>query len=738
MPKILILFWLASSFSLVAQTNRLNVVFQDAQGNPLPHALAGGLNNPQFSTVDLDGNGINDLLYFDRQGQIVVPFLHDNNSNSLGYTFAPQYANRFPEFRNFMLLRDYNCDGIKDIFAYQHDPLTGRSGIAVYQGFRDAQNKIEFREIKKIITFHQLHRTNYSTLLVSNIDLPAIDDIDGDGDLDILLFNSAGGYIDWFRNESQELGLGCDSLLYVLQDDCWGRLFESGISQSLDLSPRFDSCAKRNNWVALRQARHSGSTLLTLDMDNDGDKELILGDLSFNNLNLLTNNGRADSALMTSQEIYFPQNSTFANIAIFPAAFYEDVNNDGKKDLLAAPNIEGNSFNNQAWYYENTGSSQQAVFSFQQNNFLVDGMVDLGSYAAPAWVDLNGDSLLDLVIGNHYEFASPTSQDCYLVHYQNIGSRQQPVLKLVNSDFAQLKQYNLQRLVPSFGDLDADGDPDLMIGLQDGKLIYIENQGTINSPSFVGLSPNFGTIDVGQNACPQLVDADRDNDLDLIIGERNGNINYYENTGNNTTAIFSQIPTTATFGFVDTRQPNQLDGNSAPQLVDIGGVHHFFVGNQSGKLWHYTHIDSNLMGTFTKQNSSLDQIDEGDVSILAIADINQDSYVDIMIGNKRGGLGLYTQTLFSSISKINLETQNSFNLFPNPATSILKIEFLYAINSKISIEVCNLLGQTLIHDTQWLHKKTKFPISSLASGSYFLKIITNQTAFTKLFIKQEK
>lgn len=592
--KYLLLIWTnLIPFFLFAQPVNLTVSFQDLNGDAYDFALTGGLNNPQFSAIDLDGDGVKDLVYFDRQGFVVVPFLNGGTANTVDYTYAPEYSYRFPKVERWMLLRDYNCDLLEDLFAYKYDSNTGKVSITVYETSRDVQNKVEFTMVKNIIEFHLKGQTQLYNLFNSTVDLPAVDDIDGDGDMDILNFNSSGGYIEMFKNESQENGFGCDSLIFVFNDNCWGRIYESGVSEFIDLSPVIDSCPGYPGWNPIKAARHAGSTLLTIDMDNDGDKELMLGDLSFKNINLLTNGGNADTAHLTTQEMFFPQNSSYVNIDIFPAVFNVDVNNDGAKDLIAAPNIGGNAEDDQNWYYQNTGTAISPVFTFQQNDFLVDEMIDLGTGSAPAFFDYNGDGLMDIVVGNDFRFVNSFLQESFLYLYENIGSATQPVYRLINTDFADLKQYNLSRLTPTFGDLDNDGDKDLLLGGEDGKLIYIVNQGTVTAPVFTTITTNFSNIDVGQKSVPQLVDADRDGDLDMIVGERNGNINYFENTGTASSAVFSATATSETFGFIDAKLPGTLEGNSVPHLVDVNGVFHFFVGNEAGEIWQYNNVDGN-------------------------------------------------------------------------------------------------------------------------------------------------
>ncbi len=721
---------------LFAQPMHLNVPFQSANSNVYDFPLTGGLNNPQFSEIDLNGDGIKDLVYFDRQGDVVVPFLNGGTSNTVDYSYAPEYAHRFPEVENWMLLRDYNCDFIEDLFAYRYDSNTGEAGITVYEATRDVQNNIVFTKVKNIIHYHLKQQTQLLNLFNSPMELPAIDDIDGDGDLDILNFSASGGYIEMYKNESQENGYGCDSLIYVFNDDCWGRIFESNAgSNYLNLSPDIDSCSHNQGWSPVKSSLHFGSTLLTLDMNNDGTKELIIGDLTYPNLSLLSNSGNPDTAYMTNVDYLFPQNSTAVNINAFPAAFYVDVNNDGAKDILAAPNTGSNSVDDENWYYSNTGTANFPVFTFQQKDFMVNEMIDLGTGSAPAFVDYNSDGLMDIVVGNDYSFINTSTEETYLVLYENTGTVNAPAYTLADTNFANIKQYNQRRLKPAFGDLDNDGDQDMILGTENGQLIYVANLGTAGTPSFPGISANYSSIDVGQNSTPQLIDVDRDGDLDLIIGELRGNINYYENTGTPAAAVFSNTATSETFGFIDAKLPGYLEGNSAPFLFDIAGEYHFFVGNEVGELWHYNNVDGNIMGAFTRVNSTLDSLDEGEESIVTIANINDDEALEILIGNKRGGLSLYSEFLLSGIHSLS-SAKNSLSLFPNPGAAFINIVFEKAVNSEASIIISNLQGQIVKQKNSWIDQNTELDIFRLPPGIYILTVETAKGTFTKKMIKR--
>ena len=719
--------FLCLSATIEAQLQRPNIPVQRMNGAPYLHPWAGGLNNPQFSEVDIDGDGVKDLFVFDRVGNVPLTFINGGTANTIDYSFAPEWRSQFPStLQNFVLLRDYNCDGLEDLFTYYYNTNTGEAGISVYKASRNGANLVEYQLAKDILRFNLKGQTQLFNLYVSTIDIPAIDDIDGDGDLDILTFNPSGGYVELYQNNSVENGWNCDSLRFVYADNCWGRFYESGVNINLDLSPNIDSCYGWNNWSPLRPSnnsgpRHAGSTLLTLDMDNDGDKELILGDLTFDNLNLITNGGNSDTAFASAQEVNFPQNSTTVAIDIFPAAFFLDVNNDNKKDLIASPNFDNISVNDRvAWLYTNSQSTTQPLFNYQQQDFLVDEMIEHGSTAAPSFVDFDGDGLLDLVIGNYGIRVNASTYRTRLVAYQNIGTSTTPIFKLFSLDFASLQQYNFKRLAPSFGDMDNDGDLDMVIGQEDGTLLYVQNTGTATSPSFA--TPfQYTNIDVGQHATPTLANIDRDGDLDLIIGERNGNINYYENTGTASLAAFSTTANTETFGFIDARMPGFSEGNSAPIVWDNNGSYHLFVGNETGQVWVYTNIEGNLLGTFQQLSGPHDSISEGKQSILAVADLTNDGQPELVVGNKRGGVAIFSAPLPSSVKPSFMAHNFDAKIWPNPTTGSIFLAFDDVLPETISLELYDVLGH-LIKDAELPMGIDTYEmlVDELHTGLYFL------------------
>ena len=674
----------------------------------LENAWNGGINSSQFSEVDLNLDGVKDIIVFDRSGNKLSPYLNINGK----FIFSPQYRESFPKIENWMLSEDYDCDGKNDIFTYS------TAGISVYRN----NSNLELSFILKDSLLK--NNTSGQHIYVSPVDIPAIVDIDYDGDIDILTFDIAGGFVHYFKNTSIENYNNCEYLEFDFADGCWGDFFEGINSYTLNFNCQ---CTPITNIYNNNKSKHAGSTLLAIDVDNDNDRDLILGDVSFNNLNLLINGGDNQNAIITSVDTAFPQNNLntiAADIHIFPSAFYIDASNDGVKDLIVTSNMRNNSENfKSCWLYENSGTNINPNFNFIQKDFLQGSGLDFGENAHPTLFDLNKDGLLDLFIGNygyHLPNGTPISKIAY---YQNTGTLQSPEFTLITEDFEGISNLNLNttlntpalNLFPSFGDLNDDSNEDLIIGDSDGKVHFLIN----NGGNFSINTPNFENIDVGYFATPQIIDVNRDGLNDLIIGNKKGTISYFENMGTQTSPIFNNE--ISNWGGIDVDSSLTQNGFSSPMLIDINGEYFLFVGSYSGKTYLYNNIDGNLNGTFTELNSINNNVWEGGKNSVTVGDINNDNLVDLLIGNQSGGLALFKGD--TSIYNSNSNDINIINVFPNPSS-----DYIYINNPKKRlIVVFNSLGKI-----ELTSRNEKIDIQKLSPGLYYVR---NENQFSK-FIKK--
>jgi len=695
------------SFSQMVLNRDTSLTFLE-NGQEFSSPLSGGINAGQFSNIDLNLDGVMDIVVFDKSGNKLSPFINDNGD----FIYTPKYRTNFPNLHDWVLLVDYNCDGKNDIFTYSS------GGMAVY--LNTSTTELEFTLITPLVLSD--YGSNNLNIYISPVDIPAIADIDYDGDLDVLTFSILGGFVEYHKNMSMELYGNCDSLVYEFSESCWG-LFYEGLNSYILNCPSCICPQITNTTPTNAKQKHAGSTLLAIDVDNDNDKDLVLGDISYNNLNLLINGGDNQNAIMTAVDSVFPQNysnTLAAEMHVYPASYYIDVTNDGVKDLIVTTNSENNSENFEScWLYENTGQNTSPDFNFIQKDFLQENMIELGTSAFPTFYDYNTDGLLDLVIGN-YGYHNPNNDPASsLALFENIGNDSIPKYNLINRDWLGLSTTNLNttlnipalNLSPTFSDLDGDGNKDLIVGDADGKVHFFTN----NGGNFQITNPNYQNIDVGQFAQPQIIDVNRDGLNDLIIGEQDGTINYLPNSGTTTNAIFDTIITN--WGGVDVDQSYISTGFSNPTLYDSSGVYQLFVGSFSGNIYQFTNIDNNLNGQFTAVNSTSSNIWDGGKSALALADINNDNNPDMIVGNLSGGISFFSSdTLLTdtTITNVSNQTKNiDFTIYPNPA----KTNFTIKSSETGTVTIKNLLGNT-IYNKKKTEDILKVNISQFSKGIY--------------------
>ncbi len=710
------------------------------EGFALWNPLSGGLNNPQFSEVDLNNDGIKDLFIFDRDGSVVLTFENGGTPNQIDYTINPALKVNFPEMKNWAMLRDYDLDGIMDLFCYSIVP--GIGGMSVFKGSYDSNNILEFTLVQDYLKFPAFNGLLIN-LYISSQDFPAVDDIDNDGDMDVLTFGSFGGYLEFYENQSADLGYGGDSLIFLMVDECWGRGYESGIYNELELSPKLDSCPRKNGGFIGQKGVHVGSNILTWDMDNDNDRELFLGDISFSEILFAKNNaGNPDTAWFVDQESDFPSYDLSADIHLFPAMFGLDVDNDGLKDFVASPGLSNISMDVEvAWFYKNVTNNQFPAFNFVKKDLVSGGMIDIGAESIPVFFDHNGDGLLDLVLGGYGRYNRTTGgHDASVSLFENIGTTMNPAYRLINSDYGGLSALGENAFHPTFGDFDGDGDQDMVIGEYEGRLRYLENMDNGNGiASFPVITSNWLGIDVGYYNAPYAIDLNQDGLLDLVIGERNGFVNYYENQGSASSPNLVEV--NDSLGLMDGRTPllGYPSGHSSVVFNNEAGNLYAYLGTAQGVIRKFlVDQDSLYAGGFTMVDGDFGMIREGLRSKIAVADLNSDGAYDYLIGNKRGGISLYSaQSISSPPTSVEelVVSAIEFSIWPNPANDILNIGIEQYNREEMRLRIINALGQQIMSAP--IDGNRMVNVANLTAGVYFVELsVDHSMVGVQKFIKE--
>ncbi|MBI1305761.1 MAG: T9SS type A sorting domain-containing protein [Bacteroidetes bacterium] len=728
--------------------------FRDQNGNTLSLATVGGFNQPQFYVIDINNDGIKDLFVFDRSGSKVTSLIKDENGK---YTHQPEYDQIFPKFSSWVVFRDYDGDGKEDLW-YRDDE---NQNITLYRNTTaNDDSQIHFTLVSSVLRAYN-HGTpplDTSDLYCDGTNIPAIEDVDGDGDIDFLTLQKYGAGITLFRNVTVENSLPLDPPVFIEADVCWGDFQEGDQTNEIFL--------QRNQWCWKKLKKHAGgSSLLLLDGDEDGDMDLVLGNAGFSNLIYLTNGKKNLNMKLDSMIAYdnkFPSNTKQAKMTAFPAPFYQDLDGDGVKDLLVAVNYTdktsgyfretGNIF-----MYQNTGKNNKPNFVFKDSAFLARDAVDFGSHTAPVLWDMDGDGDQDLIIATNGDWGLTADVHDRLVLFENIGTSTKAIFQMADNNFLNLEKDSIGRMVPTIGDLNKDGKPELLIGEVNGTLRLYNLLGSGKSTTAQLVSKNSFNIDVGSAATPHIADVDGDGDADLLIGCYEGNTFYFRNDATGTIPAFTLA--SDTFGglmanrkisqyFYDETRDTFYDslvyfsiGYSAPFIADLdtNGDPEFILGSEDGIFKIVRDIRKNAGSNFkafdninySTRTGTCYNYSVGKSGIAAVADLDGDGIKDMIVGNYRGGIQYMRGTQKCNTYTVGIPDIKTAQIvmFPNPTNGT--IHFSGLSSSKAHLEIYGLNGEVVMQKD--FDTNDEVNVNHLSAGIYFVKVYSGRNVFqTKL------
>ncbi|EPR69397.1 T9SS type A sorting domain-containing protein [Cyclobacterium qasimii] len=329
--RLLILFTLFYNIAK-AQYNfafETNLEVLDENGEVLPMPFAGGINAAQLQQFDSNNNGEEELVIWDINSGNIKVF----EKNGTAYRFLPGGSYLFPEDVNaFLLLVDFDGDGKKDLFT--GSPF----GIKAYKNITPQDSAIPVWEVAQSF----LRLENGSNLTANILDIPLIEDLDQDGDLDVLTFNFASGdFLEYYQNTSMERNGSPDIDQFKASQNHWGN-FE--FCDCGDISFGFTCGGSPISNARLEAERlktlHSGGhSLLYKDLNQDGIKDLLMGRDECNSLYFLANEGTDIAPVFTSISTSIPQFGQLPQFPIFHAAYVLE------EDLIVSSHSSATSYN---------------------------------------------------------------------------------------------------------------------------------------------------------------------------------------------------------------------------------------------------------------------------------------------------------------------------------------------------------------------------------------------------------
>ncbi|MDO9169561.1 MAG: FG-GAP-like repeat-containing protein [Methylobacter sp.] len=664
-------------------------IFNFQSSNPFGLSNVGAYASPTFVDIDGDGdldafvgNSVGNILFFENTGSASSAAFASRITNPFGLSAVG--SNASPTF--------VDIDGDGDLDAFVGN-TAGEIWFFRNTPHSSAPNTPVF----------SLEATNpFGLSNVGNFAAPTFVDIDGDGDLDAFVGNRAGE-ICFFRNtpHSSAPNTPVFSLEatnpFGLSDVKWNasptfvdidgdgnldafvvnnfgeiRFFRNTPHSSAPNTPVFS--LETTNLFGLSDVGSNASPTF-VDIDGDGDLDAFVGNMHGNTLFFLnepppgvniaqtggstavTEGGATDTytlvlnAAPTAEVTITLDNTnkqvtsdvatltfTTANWNVAQTVTVTAVNDsvgEGKHSGVIKHTVTSTGSN-----YDNLAIGN-VIVAITDNDLPVGnptfntpstnpfGLSKVGTYASPTLVDIDGDGDLDAFVGNR-------AGD--ILFFENTGSASSPVFAAPSTNPFGLSNGGWSAS-PTFVDIDGDGDLDAFVGNWNGDILFFENTGNASSAAFAAPVTNdpFGLSTVGNSAAPTptFVDIDGDGDLDAFVGNGSGDTLFFENTGNASSAAFTFISSNP-FGL------SKVEWNASPTFVDIDGDGDLdaFVGNMTGNTWFFENTGSASGPAFAYPVSSnpfgLSKVDN--YAAPTFVDIDGDGDLDAFVGNGAGDI----------------------------------------------------------------------------------------------------
>jgi len=348
-----------------------------------------------------------------------------------------------------------------------------------------------------------------------------------------------------------------------------------------------------------------------------------------------------------------------------------------------------------------------------------------GGFNSPVFVDINNDDEYDCFSG------LGIGQTAY---YENTGTQTFPAFAswFYANAFGIFDVGNNAK--PAFADIDLDGDYDLYLGESGFRILFFRNT-SATTPNFNYISDNpAGISGLGSNVAPTFVDIDDDNDLDLFVGQLDGNILYFRNIGTRFNPQWANSLTNP-LGLSD------VGSRSTPSFcdIDIDGDYDAFIGNEAGNIIFFRNIGTVTDPLFDSlQTNPFGLEDVGTNSAPSFVDIDNDGKEDLFVGSGTGNTYYFRNTTIVSVEEEQNSSFVEVKAYPNPVSNILNVSGSYIDLDQTELSVYSILGEKLNLNITRNGTLAAINFTDLAPGIYILVIKNDIVSYSTKIIKSSK
>lgn len=778
MTRIVLIFLTVLSSILDTEAQelfRMNNVPVFHGSKQLANPFTGGMNGSMINQMDLNNDGIKDLVvvhqYGARAGRIQT-FIQKPAGT---YIYAPRYEAFFPKENSYAFtLKDLNEDKFEDLI------IQTESFFLIHYGKKtnDTVFQFDFYDSVEYTSYDPLY--GRQQLIALNKYAPVFEDFDSDGDIDIVYVTRSNQRW-YYKNYKKELTLPANENMWRSDNKFYGQFcfvdfYPLKIKEGCQAKIEKGEAPPHKDPI-LRPRHDEFQLFWSLDVDGDKLYDVVAYSENQRNAPLGVNKGTKDSAYIKHTDTYFPSYSSNPIKTMMPIGFWYDVNNDDAKDILTSflierdvsgsVTLEQKFFNDDIktiHHYKNVGKRKvldpvsftyHDSFQFISDEFIASETIDVGTGSAPVFYNFDRDSLVDLLIPNIMKRDS--WEVGYITYYRNIGNKKQPIYKLESNDLFNYKSKNRANIRLAVGDLNSDKQDDLLVTSIDRNLsgpfatqayvpiigeMYFHQMGTSGGFLYTtqNLNLEFEEKYGRSNIC--IHDVDKDGKSDIFMGDLY-NMKYYRNVTTDTIAKFAKPSCDSVINPLSLVQPDYIPFAflyyPAVWTDPKDGKDYLLFaydnsGGRIGKALIDTQKLNNNRSLVIKNehknlypNYSINQY-----PTIAVKDVTDDGKAEIIFGNYAGGVQMFSIDSLTGIkdpppppsSIVSTTNSLDFSVYPNPSSDIINISGLDEL-SYYSLYIFSIDGRLVLNNEK-INSTKSIDISFLNQGIYWLKIANDK------------